>query len=282
MKELKVSVGLELQNIHEEILRNFTNAEYPEVSLSADGAIKILLNDDDTQYVEYTAEILSNYIFTVIEPQLIKDEVELECVGLPEVDADNIAERSIWKILQSSEEANERRIQEIKEDIVDGFNSHGTFNLAGYLHFKFFMRKLEIMEYVNIVIEEFFNDGANDQFATLINQFISLKKPKTGMIHVVLKNDDEFELITDNLEKIDLGEIDDLAEDAEVDRDMIESWHLILSTLMTFAPESIIVHTSEKINPYISQMLARVYGERAAVCYGCDFCEAIRETSEEE
>jgi putative sporulation protein YtxC len=250
-------------------------------AVSLDEMIIVDIKDDKKEdiYIDFVSNILTKYVIAAVEPNVIRDEVEKECQDFFSEDIEDIFERVQWQLLHRSEEITNSYFNRIKEDIFDGLKKHGMFNLNGFLNFKYSMRRLEIRDYINMVLDEYLTDDESDQFVSLLRKFVTIQQAKTDLIHIVVLGQNDYELITGNQERIDLKDVEKILDEMVIDENnQIEQLHLIMSVLMTLSPSEIIIHTNDEQDPYVGQTLKKIYEDRATICHGCEFCEAIRTT----
>ncbi|MBN2909044.1 putative sporulation protein YtxC [Polycladomyces sp. WAk] len=141
---------------------------------------------------------------------------------------------------------------------VDGFI---TFRLKSYLRA---LRKL-----VNHAIDEYLLDQEYKEFIQLLRYFVSMQKPKVQLVHVLHEGDRCFQLLQSDGKPLIVQEadstIDELMEQAFSHED------LIVSTLLTVAPEQVILHTRhEEAN--VVRTLKQVFEGRIHMCRGCARC----------
>lgn len=286
MSILQISANKNSTQIFEEILNDITyTSESFTVALEND-KIFITINDKDNSiiYIDYIAGKVTNFILDFIEPKVIREEVELGCLDLlNEEIEENIAERVEWELLHKDDNLRKDYFNIIKEDISNGFEKHKMFNLSGFLNFRFNSRRLEIKEIINIALEDFFSEESDEQFISLIKRVVSIQQPQLDLMHIVFLENDEYELITGSRERVDMRDVEKIIDEFTYDEsNVIEQLHLILSILMTLVPAEIKIHTNEKNDPYISQMIKRIYNDKVTECDSCELCEEMKLLKEEE
>lgn len=286
--KLIIDAGKDTQLIFEDILENiFYNSNSFTVGLE-DNLLIVNIEDDENRkiYIDFVAGRIVNHILLNVEPKIIREEVELSCLDLLDDEIEeNIAEIVEWELLHKNSKYINKYKEDLKEEISDDLEKHGCFNLLGFLNFRFNMRRMEIQDYVNIALEDYFNDEEDEQFANLLKRLVSIQQPQIDLVHVIMIGDNEYEIITSNRERVDIEEVQHLLEQQMFDdeySEVVKQLHFIMSILMTISPAKITIHTNEKQDPYVPQMLKRIYSKRAIMCHGCEFCEGIRFMKEKE
>lgn len=286
MKNLLIDAGRDSTQIFEEILDDIMFTSESFTVILENNSIVVTINDEENTplYVDYIADKITNYVLNFIEPKMIRDEVELECLELLDEQIENdIIERVEWELLHKNEIVRQNYFLYLKEDIYEGLTNRGLFNLFGFLNFKTSMRRLEIKDYVNMVLEDYFIDENEEQFFNLIRKVVSIQQPQTELLNLIILGPNKYELITGNNTKIDMSEVEEIIDDLMLDKNQeVEQFHLILSVLMTIIPLKIDIHTNEKQDPYIQQALKRIYGNRVTICHYCELCEFVRYNEEDE
>jgi putative sporulation protein YtxC len=141
---------------------------------------------------------------------------------------------------------------------VDGFI---TFRLKSYLR--------ALHKLVNHAIDEYLLDQEYKEFIQLLRYFVSMQKPKVSLVHVMHEGERCFQLLQSDGKPLTVQEagstIDELLEQAFSHED------LIVSTLLTVAPEQVILHTRhEETN--VVRTLKQVFEGRIHICRGCARC----------
>ncbi|AEO93662.1 gp404 [Bacillus phage G] len=284
MKDLLINAGRSSTQIFEEIMNNnvYSSKSF-KVDLK-DNKVHVAIKDEKntSKYIEYVASNIASFILNFIEPKMIRDEVELECLDLfDEEIEENIVEKVEWALLHKNEQIRQTYFLNMKNDIFDGLVSHGMFNLFGFLNFRLNDRRLEIKEYISIALEDYFSDENEEQFISLIKRIVSIQKSQIDVINLILLETNKYELITGDNKRVDIEDVEKILDEYSYD-EPVEQLHLILSVLMTLVPENIVIHMSKKQNPYIVQTLKKIFPTKTSTCESCDLCENMKILREEE
>lgn len=286
MKKIFINADRDSTQIFEEILDEIIyTSESFSIALE-DKRIVVDINNEENVllYIDYVAGKIATYILNSVEPKIIRDEVELECLDLLDDEIENaICEKVEWELLHKNEQIRQEYFENVKKEIFNGLYNYGNFNLFGFLNFRYKMRRLEIRDYINIALEDYFGDESEEQFISLVRRVVSIQQPQVELINLILFSPNDYEIITDKGQRINIEDVEKILDDYLYDDESLEQQlHLILSVLMTLVPSKIIVHVSEKQDPYISQMLKKIYVDKVTICNSCNFCEGAKLTREED
>lgn len=288
MKTIRIDAKHHNEPILEDILLKVVEGSFKKgsfmVSLNKSIIVDIKDEENENLYIDFISTTLVNYIISNIEPSIIMEEVDMSCGEFYSDEIDEISQRVQWQMLYRNDETSQKYVKQLKNDIFNCLTNHRNFNLNGFLNFKYSERRIEIQSYINMVLDEYLTDDENDQFVSILKKFVAIQPILTKSIHVVILSDNDYEIITDKNERVDMKDIEEILEEIELENDisMIEHLHLIMSVLMTLSPNELKIHTKEKNDPYIAQTLKKIYEERAIICHDCDFCEIIKNTRNEE
>lgn len=280
MNKLLIDVGKHTTQIFKDILHD-TNYDSKSFNIALEEQyiiINIIDNKHLCSIINYISNKIANYIVNFIEPKIVREEVELMCLDLfdSEIEED-IAEKTEWLTLQKDQEDRKRYLLQLRDSIFNGLKNQGLFNLLGFINFRLKDRRLEIKENVNIALEDYFNDEQDEQFVSLIKKIVSIQKIQTELIHVIMISNNKYEMITGNNEKVDIDDIRKVLDEiTNKNNDTIEQFHLVLSVLMVLIPKDIVIHASEQYDPYITQMLKKIYEDRVNICNDCKLCQKTR------
>lgn len=142
--------------------------------------------------------------------------------------------------------------------------------LDGYLYFRFPEYRSWIEKKIGEVIDEYVLEKEYREFIQLLRYFIAVQPAKYALIHVVHREKNQFQLFREDGFPLQYNEMDQSLQEMSELRFSHED--LMMSALLSTAPERIIVHTKFPEKNVI-QTLLQIFAERITLCSGCQTCE---------
>lgn len=234
-----------------------------------------------------------------------KDWLEAVCAAL----ADYILEHEEEKLLRglivkdkrySAEDAEDllnycRQLEEISDTVPvhKGDHTHGrarrhkllvqeltgcldqavSLNLDGFLRFRLGKYGTELNEIIEYASDEYVMDQQYKEFISLLRYFVYIQDTKIPVAHIMHKGGHEFLLLDEHMKPIDTTELDTTFKVEFLDKDYnLED--LIVSTLITLAPERIYIHTREPELAVI-KTISQIFEQRVQLCGYCRNCSPL-------
>jgi len=151
----------------------------------------------------------------------------------------------------------------IRARIASYLEGHSDINLWGFANF----RLRDVRDRVHAVVEKQVRDYLRQQdykeLVNLLRYLVQVQEPRLQAVNVVMREGDLCLLDGDGM-IIETEYLDEFGWD-EVERE-----DLLLSALITIAPEEVILHFTEE--PAIVSTIREVFGDRVKTCGGCKLC----------
>lgn len=147
--------------------------------------------------------------------------------------------------------------------------SHRDIHLEGFWRFRLKDYRKQLTDAIEYAIEEYILDQEYQEFISLLRYFISMQDPKVSMVHVVQLDYQQFQLYSEAGELLSKEDITFYLKDWIGDVQQYDE--LIISTLISMAPQNIILHTSDTQTTVI-QTLMNIFEERLVLCTHCQQC----------
>lgn len=141
------------------------------------------------------------------------------------------------------------------EIVLEGFI---TFRLKEYLE--------ELFEIVDQTVEEYLVEREYHEFVKLLRHLMKRQKEPGSTINVVRKADGSYELLDDKLRPIE-GEVGQFLEKSPETFELGVD-DLIVSAIVTLAPEKVIWHGSSENSPCYD-LIKDLLEDRLVICPGC-------------
>ncbi len=180
---------------------------------------------------------------------------------------DNLYDTNIYYI--------DRRKKRVKERINIYLQYNNEINLDGFIRFRLknYCRELELA--VEEAVDDYLMEKEYNEFIRLLKYFVEVQEPKREKVHVVLEKNGYFDLYDENDNLINNDYLEGFIVEL-MDED-VNYEDLLISALITIAPENIILHQSQdtkKCNTV--KTIKKVFGNRVEDCKGCEKCNHLK------
>lgn len=221
----------------------------------------------------YIARALADLIVNEVTQQALPKILHHHYAQFGEEDQDDILARA-RNLLEVSPDPDGRglvrqinRRNQILFRLLEYLDLHDELVVEGFLRFRLKEYFRELVEIIDRAVEAFMADREYQEFVRLLRYFVELQEPRQEEVHVVLRPDGLYQLLdrenrvveNDYLE----GPVVKLVQ--EVNHD-----DLLLSALITLAPQRIVLHVSPALQ--VAATIRSVFGERVEACPGCPRC----------
>lgn len=200
------------------------------------------------RYKYHIASAVLEHIERMEQTKLIKIIVRQECHYFSKIEKEeieNIATNLMKKNMSSSDEGVAlKKLGKIREkltnDIIQSLNGGNCFNIRGFIDFRLKDNHLVLVEIVEKAIEEYLMKREFNDFIKLLRYFVDVQEPKVKIVHIALDEENKFRLYDEQGNLINNENLRDIA--AEISGSYIGYDYLLVSSLITIAPEKIYIH----------------------------------------
>ena len=159
------------------------------------------------------------------------------------------------------------------QDLEDCLRPGATLDLDGFFRFRLKHYGAELREMLEYASDEYLMDQQYKEFISLLRYFVYVQDSKMPLAHIIHQGGHNFLLLDSELNPIDTEKLDTTYRVEFMDKDYnLED--MIVSSLLTIAPERICIHTREPELPVI-KTLAQIFENRTEICELCRSCESI-------
>lgn len=134
----------------------------------------------------------------------------------------------------------------IRERIIEYFNTDNIMMIDGFIRFRLKDFTKAVEENLELIFDNLLIEKEYNEFIKLLRYFVEIQEPKIDEVHVIMDNNKKFILMDSGYKKIDNELLEDLAHELSM-KDM-NCDDLLISSLITIAPNKITIHNFEKIN----------------------------------
>lgn len=161
--------------------------------------------------------------------------------------------------------------------ILDYLCSQQEINLDGFITFRLQEYREQLGDVVGQAVDDFLMEKEYLEFINLLRYFVESQEPKLKLVHVMILPKSAFKLMD---EKGATVTRDFLAESfLEVETE-VNSDDLLVSALITLAPERIILHCPTELDRLEAlDTIRSVFEGRVTTCRGCHLCRQDRQVA---
>ncbi|WP_135548743.1 putative sporulation protein YtxC [Paenibacillus cymbidii] len=159
----------------------------------------------------------------------------------------------------------------IAKEAKDFLKAHDFLNVDGLLKFRLRGYKEELKETVEYAAAEYAMDKQYQEFISLLQYFVFIQDTKVPAVHLIHKGGHEFDLLDETMAPIDTSSLDTTMTVEVLDKDF-NFEDMIVSTLITVAPQHIHVHTREP-EVQLIRTIMQIFEGRARLCTFCRQCK---------
>ncbi|MDI3534727.1 MAG: hypothetical protein PWQ82_1092 [Thermosediminibacterales bacterium] len=163
------------------------------------------------------------------------------------------------------------RKTQVLHKILEYLETNNQIIIEGFIKFRLKDYISELEDAVDRAVDEFLMEKEYKEFIKLLKYFVEIQEPKKDVIHVIL-NSKGFKLYDINMNQLN----DDYLEDftIEMAENSMNYDDLLVSALITIAPNKIIIHSSCPQNyKEALNTVKNIFDDRIMFCDGCEICK---------
>ncbi len=220
-------------------------------------------------FVEQLSSVLADYLITAYDGMLL-NRIAKKNYGylLPNERCEiiMIAQRKLKESNQNFFDTvvRIRRRNLVIRRLADFLNQSNYIILEGFVTFRMKEYVKELEEIMDWAVRQYLIEKEYQEFIKLLTCFVKMQKPKFNCVHIIAEKDTSFSVYDENMDRISdqwFNEWTDEKEDG-----IIKEEDLLISFLISAAPEKIIVHnTSEITNKELLETITRVFSGRVTI-----------------
>lgn len=157
-------------------------------------------------------------------------------------------------------------VKTMAREIEECLREFGGLHVNGLLDFRLRDYREYLRELADFAVDEYLLDKQYQEFISLLKYFVLIQQSKIPSVHLLHKGGGDFTLLDEKLKPIDPAAAERIT--VETLENELNFEDLIVSTLITVAPERIYIHTKEPELPVVRTIL-QIFDQRAALC-SCD------------
>jgi len=207
---------------------------------------------DKKQFDNYI-KALSYYIVNKYEGKILK---RIILKNYPDV-----SPFSVNEIIKLKDEIDDGDRVKVVEEILRGyFSENDSGNVEGLINFRLFEYKKVLKTLAEDLVDIFYLNREYEEFIELLRYFISVQTARPDLIYIDVKKEGMYSILNAKEEDITKRCLAEFLRPEEIQGVGYDD--LLISVLITLAPEKIIVKNKENIkNRQLFETIEKVFGE---------------------
>jgi len=236
-------------------------------------------DEDKLAICELLAATLAEYAINFVENRLLQQWIRFGLGYEIETDVQKMM-HYCQQLLQtgidssnSFEHGQNQREQLIAAEIRSFLTHHHELNFDGFLRFRLQKYKELLREVVEYAADEFVLDKQYQEFISLLQYFVYMQEAKIPVVHLIHKSGREFIWYDEKMQQMDLSQLDDSFRIDILDH-TFNFEDLVVSTLISAAPQRIYIHTREA-GALIIRTITQIFENKVKICDYCKQCSTF-------
>jgi len=164
------------------------------------------------------------------------------------------------------------RKEKVMQKILEYLDLNQDLIVEGFINFRLKEYQKELENIVNSAVDEFLLEKEYTEFIRLLTYFVEIQEPRLQKVQIIFKKGGKFALLDQEDQPVKHECLDGLMIDLIADDINYED--LLISALITLAPQELILH----IEPEVAigdaiTTIRNVFGNRVTNCLGCEKCK---------
>ncbi len=238
-----------------------SDKRFPVKVLAREGEeISVILTPDGNRaiYECYLTE-LSDFIINRYESKLLKRIILSKYSDILQYQVCDILNK-IYEVEDDEELGYRKRLYTIKDELIEYFKKDKRARVTGLVLFRLPLY-IEILEKcADRMVESFYTEREYEDFIGLLKYFVNVQGDRPRLIHLYVHKQGMYTVLDENNEDITEKCIADFGGVEETPYENFDD--LLISVLITLAPEKIVIHNGENIkNRELFDTIKRVFGK---------------------
>ncbi|MGI6553771.1 MAG: sporulation protein YtxC [Bacillota bacterium] len=166
---------------------------------------------------------------------------------------------------------NQSRLDRLQQKVNEYLEANGNLIIEGFVNFRLHEYLDDLEGIVDQAVELYLAEKEYNEFILLLKYFVEMQDPRVDKVHVLLGSTGYFQLYDEDENIVHNDYLQSFVVDL-VDTD-INYEDLLISALITIAPQKIILHIPELDRMHSTlETLKNVFANRISFCQGCIRC----------
>jgi putative sporulation protein YtxC len=170
-----------------------------------------------------------------------------------------------------SSKGNSNRRNLIRQAVLEYLEANDELVIDGFLRFRLKHYLDQLSQAVDSAIDELMMEREYQEFIRLLRYFVEIQEPRANQVHVVMRPTGIFHIYDSHGHPVEHDYLNGFLLDV-VETDLNYE-DLLISALITIAPQQITIHLAEasQIGESV-ETIQEVFDGRVIVCPGCEHC----------
>jgi putative sporulation protein YtxC len=156
-----------------------------------------------------------------------------------------------------------RLFKDLSDTVEACLTAYESANVDGIIKFRLTRYRQELKETADYAVDEYLMDKQYQEFISLLKYFVLIQQVKVPSVHVLHRGGSEFELLNDNMETLEPVSTEGITYETLEKELNFED--LIVSSLITMAPERIYIHTGSP-DTQVIRTIRQIFEDRVILC----------------
>ncbi len=253
--------------INERIL---SEREFPiEIKTDLKERVTVFFVGEDAIFDEFLTA-LADYIINRYETRIIKRVLSKSYGNLKPFQLKGILE-NLTHLEEDSRLCRKRRQEVIKKGLYSYFKENKKANVEGLVTFRLKEYEALLTHVSERILDIYLTHKEYEEFVGLLRYFVGVQNERAKLVHIVINRHRMYTILNELGEDITNKCISDFVSPEDINADNFDD--LLISILITLAPEKVIVHNGEEIkNKELFTTIGSVF-DKVEYCGGCNFCK---------
>jgi putative sporulation protein YtxC len=213
------------------------------------------------------AEALADYILEGAVPSYLEEMLDRQYFYFPNHERREIINLS-EKVWQKEREEEQSLRPGVSCRLKEMLERQDYLNIHGLVMFRLPEWRAALRRCLDQAVDDFLMEKEYQEFIKLLKYFVQLQEPKVYQVHVALDQQGNLVLLDQNYNYIEGPKQGADWEETAGDKD-----DLLISTLITAAPQKIVLHRQVHVQyPRATDTLKHVFEKRVSLCRRCKIC----------
>lgn len=224
----------------------------------------------------YVANILSDVIIVKEEKDIIRRIIRQNYYYFSDEERKAVYDNTVKVLNGNSEIVGEfnfiDRRKKILTKLIDYLDNHHELIVEGFVNFRLKDYRKELVHVVDKVVDDFMMELEYKEFVRVLRYFVDIQEPQVEEVHILMNPQGVFKIIDTSGKSIHNQYLDSYISQSA---DEINYGDLLVTALITMAPEHIMLHGGEPASGQETvEIIKNIFEGRVMTCKGCSICSS--------
>ncbi len=227
---------------------------------------------DDLFLLDQYLNVVAEYIIDRYEIRMLRRILEEDYSDLSVIQKREVL-KSIECCGDDPDVGYQARKQAVLLSIYDYLKEERIMLMDGFVAFRLKEYEVLLSRLAEKLVERYVAHKEYEEFVGLLRYFVNIQSPRPAMAHVLVERGGGYVILDENGKDITARCFADFVEgEALLTEEAYDD--LLISVLITLAPEKIVVHNREDIkNHELFSTISQVFDGKISYCNNCSLCK---------